>query len=304
MNDATVNKKSQQLFSYLQECQQRINNKLVTRLPSIDTKPKQLHKAMHYTIFNGGKRIRPALVYATGQCFDANLDVLDIPAIAIELIHCYSLVHDDLPAMDDDDLRRGQPTCHRAFDEAIAILVGDALQSLAFEILAAQTHLKPKMQIQMIKTLAQASGSLGMAGGQALDLEAEGKKINLKELENIHRLKTGALIRASIYLSALASGCSDPTIQQKLDQFAQLLGLAFQIRDDILNVEGSSILLGKQTGTDISHGKASYPTIMNLETAKHSLSDIHVKAQEILYSLDMDTSRLQQINDYVMHREK
>jgi farnesyl diphosphate synthase len=225
---------------------------------------------MRYATLNGGKRIRACLVYAAGAAFDTPETLLDGPACAVELIHAYSLVHDDLPCMDDDDLRRGKPTCHRAYDEATALLVGDALQSLAFEILSGDPALavEPAQRAQMITVLAHASGSRGMAGGQAIDLAAVGRKLSESELEDMHRRKTGALIRSAVLLGALAKGQTDSGRWHALDTYAQCIGLAFQITDDILDVEGDANTLGKTPGADEALNKPTYPAVMGLEQAK------------------------------------
>ncbi|TNF99631.1 MAG: geranyl transferase, partial [Gammaproteobacteria bacterium] len=222
--------------TFMQECQQRTESALDQWLPSDQQEPANLHKAMRYSVMNGGKRVRPMLVHATGMVFDAYRDALDGPACAVEMIHVYSLIHDDLPAMDDDDLRRGQPTCHKAFDDATAILAGDALQALAFQVLAQDQNMtvNDTARLKMIETLTIASGSVGMAGGQAIDLAAEGKSQSLTELENMHALKTGALIRASIRLGALTHPDISDHELEILDHYGQCIGLAFQIQDDIL----------------------------------------------------------------------
>lgn len=266
--------------------------KLAACLPGKLVAPQRLHEAMHYAVLNGGKRLRPLLVYATGNSFGAKTVDLDAPAVAVELIHCYSLVHDDLPAMDDDDLRRNQPTCHKAFDEATAILVGDALQSLAFETLPS---------LDMVRTLAKASGSLGMAGGQSLDLDAEGKSPDLKALEQIHHLKTGAIIKASVELGAMAAGCDQHSFEH-LKQFAHHIGLAFQIQDDILDVEGNTENLGKTAGIDITNNKATYTSILGLEAAKKHLEKQFEKSMSHLDALDVDTQDLAILCRYIVQR--
>lgn len=266
----------------LDTLQTHINEQLRAYLPS--PQKNNLQRAMHYAVMNGGKRLRPLLVYATGLALDAQITNCDKPAAAVEFIHCYSLVHDDLPAMDDDDLRRGQPSCHKAFDEATAILVGDALQSLAFELIADTPA--------MVLTLAEASGSQGMVGGQAFDCQSEGTTLTLEQLENMHQQKTGALIRASVRLGALAAGCTDKTILQTLDQFAQHLGLAFQIQDDILDVEGTTQQLGKQVGADAQHGKATYPGLLGLDQAKEKLAALEDQIANQLSTLSSDTELL------------
>jgi farnesyl diphosphate synthase len=238
-------------------------------LPDEHLEPVRLHAAMRYACLGGGKRMRPLLVYATGDALGAPAERLDHAAAAVELIHAYSLVHDDLPAMDDDALRRGRPTVHIAFDEASAILAGDALQSLAFDVLAA-APLDAETRVQLLATLAQASGAAGMCGGQALDLAVTGGEQSLPQLQRMHALKTGALIRAAVRMGALCAG-ADARRLQLLDQWASALGLAFQIRDDLLDVEGSAAELGKTPGKDAEQGKPTYPALLGLEGARAAL---------------------------------
>lgn len=237
-----------------------------------------LHQAMRYSALGAGKRLRPLLVYATGFSFNAMPAHLDRIAAAVECIHCYSLIHDDLPAMDDDDLRRGKPSCHKQFDEATAILAGDALQSLAFDLL---TQITLPNQIQLVQILAKASGSTGMAGGQALDMQACADITDASTLETIHRLKTGALFHAAIQMSALASDQCTSQQLKMLEQFATHFGLAFQIRDDILDIESPAHELGKTQGKDISQNKATYPALLGLAQAKESLNH-HINAAKVL----------------------
>lgn len=244
----------------------RIEQVLESILPAADASPSRLHQAMRYAALGAGKRVRPFLVYSAGTMLGADETQLDTPAGAVELIHAYSLVHDDLPAMDDDDLRRGRPTCHRAFDEATAILAGDALQTLAFEILSTAQYLSAESRLAMLTSLAQASGSRGMAGGQALDLDAVGQSIDLAALEQMHRLKTGALINASVRLGALAAG-ADTTTQEQLARYARAIGLAFQVRDDILDVTTDSHTLGKTQGKDAAQDKPTYVSLLGLDAA-------------------------------------
>lgn len=261
--------------------QQHFEQRLSDYLPADDTR---LHQAMRYCSLNGGKRLRPLLIYAAGCSFDTPLEHCDRSAVAIELIHCYSLVHDDLPAMDDDDLRRGNPSCHKAFDEATAILVGDALQSLAFEILSYPT--KQPYALELIHTLALASGSNGMAGGQALDMQATNQLAELSDIQSIHHLKTGALFSAAIRMGALASGQADPQLLAQLDKFAQHFGLAFQIRDDILDVEANAEQLGKSSGKDAAQAKATYPALLGLADAKQQLHQHIQQAQHTLTQIN------------------
>ena len=281
----------------------RVNQALERYLPPPGIQPTTLHEAMRYAVLSGGKRIRASLVYATGCAVGTELSELDAPACAVELIHAYSLVHDDLPAMDDDDLRRGEPTCHRAFDEATAILAGDALQSLAFYALShgpAKDHVQQR--IEMISNLALASGSRGMAGGQALDLAAEGKDLNLAELENMHIHKTGALIRASVKLGGLARRDVDRGLLEQLDHYAKCIGLAFQIRDDILDVEGDTEVLGKPRGSDAAHNKSTYPALVGLAAAKQMAEELERQAIERLQGFGPVADPLRWIATYVVAR--
>lgn len=252
---------------------------------ALQGEPRYLHQAMEYVVFAGGKRFRPALVYATGESLGASQCQLNSAAVAVELVHCYSLVHDDLPAMDNAAMRRGKPSCHCAFDEATAILVGDGLQSLAFEILANDQQLKvdPHYRLQMLTTLAKAIGSRGMAGGQALDLSAQGKTISVDDLTTIHSLKTGALIQASIQLGALAAGIMEVTLLKQLASFGKIIGIAFQIQDDILDVMGKAEQLGKPLHQDSK--KASYVTYYGLTKAMTLTQNYFQEAEALLASL-------------------
>lgn len=292
------------LETYLAGCQQRVEAALQRWLPAPSCPPARLHEGMRYAVLNGGKRIRPMLVYAVGETLDADPARLDGPACAVELVHAYSLVHDDLPAMDDDDLRRGRPTCHRAFDEATAILVGDALQTLAFEVLATDPALDScaGARAPMIETLAQASGSRGMAGGQALDLAAVGQELTLAELENLHIHKTGALIRASVRLAALACEDADSAAVRRLDHYAKCIGLAFQIRDDILDVEGDPGLIGKTRGKDAAHDKPTYPSLLGLAAAREKAEALRDDALASLAELDARADPLRWLAEYVVGR--
>jgi farnesyl diphosphate synthase len=283
----------------------RIEAVLERCLPAGDRVPQRLHSALRYSALGTGKRLRPILVYATGEALGAPLERLDPPAAAVELIHAYSLVHDDLPAMDDDDLRRGRPTCHRAFDEGTAILAGDALQVLAFRILAAQALSDGEISTytRMIHLLAEASGTDGMAGGQALDLAAVGQQLSVEELENIHRRKTGALIRASVLMAALAAHETDAHRQARLDRYAQDLGLAFQIQDDILDVEGDAAMLGKPTGADRAKDKPTYPSVAGMAAAKRRCRELHARAVEALADFGPGAEHLRWLADFVIERD-
>lgn len=291
--------------SQIQFWRKRIDQALEKWLPTKSTIPERLHEAMRYTVLNGGKRIRPILSYAAGHAVGVPLATLDAPACAVELIHAYSLVHDDLPAMDDDDLRRGKPTCHKAYDVATAILTGDALQALAFHVLAhgLASKIPAEQRLEMLDTLAIASGSRGMAGGQAIDLAAVGKTLNIAELENMHVHKTGALIRASIKLGALCQPDIDNEILKKLDHYAKCIGLAFQIQDDILDVEGDTATLGKTQGADQALNKPTYPALLGLESAKQMASELHQDALSSLEDLGTRADPLRWLADYIIQRQ-
>jgi len=288
------------------QCRERLERSFDTWLPAAVTHPATLHDAMRYTVMDGGKRIRPTLVYAGGQATGATPESLDRAACAVELIHAYSLIHDDLPAMDDDDLRRGKPSCHRAFGEATAILAGDALQSLAFQVLAseAENGISDATRLRMIKTLALAAGSRGMAGGQAIDLAATGQQLNIAELEDMHIHKTGALIRASVILGALCGKSTAPADIEKLDHYAKCIGLAFQIRDDILDVEGEAATLGKNPGMDQRLEKSTYPSVIGLEAARQRATELHTEAMESLAGFDERADPLRWISTYIIERER
>jgi len=280
---------------------ERAEHRLDAQLPAAHAPPRRLHEAMRYACLGGGKRVRALLVYASGLATGADVDALDAPACAVELVHAYSLVHDDLPAMDDDDLRRGKPTCHRAYDEATALLVGDALQTLAFEVIAA-APLPDARRVEMVTTLARATGSLGMAGGQAVDLAAVGRTLDLAELETMHRLKTGALIRASVRLGALAAPGPDARALESLERYADCVGLAFQIRDDILDVEASTETLGKQQGADAALAKPTYTSILGLDAAKARAAQLHGEAVASLAGVQGQPTLLRELADFIVDR--
>ncbi|MGD8926034.1 MAG: (2E,6E)-farnesyl diphosphate synthase [Thioalkalispiraceae bacterium] len=284
--------------------QARVDASLDQWLPAETIEPEQLHKAMRYAVFNGGKRIRPVLTYAAGQAVNAPLDMLDHVACAVECIHAYSLIHDDLPAMDNDDLRRGMPTAHKAFDEATAILAGDALQALSFHILAhgLDQSIPADTRLEMIDLLAIASGSRGMAGGQAIDLAAVGQTINEAELENMHIHKTGALIRASVKLGALCAADVSPDKIEKLDHFAKCIGLAFQITDDILDETGDTEVLGKTQGADRALNKPTYPSILGMEASRDLARTLIDDAIHSLASFDKQADALRDIANYILER--
>ncbi len=269
--------------------QRRIDEQLSLRLPPSDSEPKRLHEAMRYSALGGGKRVRPALVYATADAFGIPETHVDGAACAVELIHVYSLVHDDLPAMDNDDLRRGRPTCHKAFDEATAILAGDALQVLAFQTLVSGAGLPDdsNVRVRLVELLAQASGTAGMAGGQALDLAAMGKRLSVPDIEEMHARKTGALIRACVLMGATCVPKLASATLRALDEFATSIGLAFQIQDDVLDVEGDPATLGKAVGADSALNKPTYPSTVGLEAAHRRVRELHERALRSLRSLDL-----------------
>jgi geranylgeranyl pyrophosphate synthase len=284
--------------------QSRVQGVLDAALPSADSIPQRLHAAQRYAVLSGGKRLRPLLVYCTGEVLNIPVTVLDAPAAAVELIHSYSLVHDDLPAMDDDDLRRGQPTTHRAFDEATAILAGDALQVLAFSLLSRDRTpgTTSDARLKMIQILADASGTEGMAGGQAIDLAAVGHALTLQELEAMHTLKTGALIRASVLMAAACSPALSAAAWDALDGYSRDIGLAFQIQDDILDVEGHTDEIGKTSGADAARAKPTYPSVLGLEAAKIRARELKLRACERLAPLGEASQVLSWLASYVIQR--
>ena len=281
--------------------QGRTETALSRLLPARDRIPQRLHDAMRYATLGGGKRVRPLLVFAAGELSDAPPERLAIAACAVELIHVYSLVHDDLPCMDNDVLRRGRPTCHIEFDEATALLVGDSLQTLAFELLA--SHPLGQHQLEMITLLAQASGSCGMAGGQAIDLAAVGKPLEQAELELMHALKTGALIRAAVLLGALAGPPLSTEERQQLDRFAKRAGLLFQVVDDILDCTANTATLGKTAGKDAAADKPTYVTLLGLDAAREYAQDLRHEALAALSGFGARARRLTELADFICHRQ-
>jgi geranylgeranyl diphosphate synthase, type II len=284
--------------------QERIEQVLDECLALPDPGTARLREAMRYSALGGGKRLRPLLVYLTGESLGAPLGTLDAPAAAVELIHVYSLVHDDLPAMDDDDLRRGRPTCHRAYDEATAILVGDALQALAFAVLAHDAD-APALQAErlaMVRILARASGTGGMAGGQAIDLVSVGCTLGIEALENMHARKTGALIQGSVLLGAVAAGITAGAEFTALERFGADIGLAFQIQDDILDVAGNAQLLGKRTGADAARRKPTYPSTAGLDGARARAAQLRDLALASLAPLGARGTALAELAHYVVSR--
>ena len=295
---------SNALKEYLSLSQARVEKALEDRLPSEQLLPQNLHQAMRYSVLNGGKRMRPMLTYCTGNTLGISLDALDGAACAVEFIHVYSLIHDDLPAMDDDDLRRGKPTCHVAYDEATAILAGDGLQALAFEILAKDPSITATAEgrLKMIIALARASGSQGMVGGQAIDLQSVGTRLNLPELENMHIHKTGALIRASVNLATLVKPDVDEEVATRLDHYAKCIGLSFQVKDDILDEESDTATLGKTQGKDKDNDKPTYPALLGLAGAKQKAQELHEKAIESLSGFGKEADLLRDLSLYIIQR--
>ena len=288
----------------LKRYQDRAEAALERWLPPATEMPCRLHEAMRYSTLGGGKRVRPVLVYATGEALGAPLAQLDGSAAAVEFIHAYSLIHDDLPAMDDDDLRRGQPTTHKAFDEATAILAGDGLQSLAFEVLADRRRnpQDPEVRLQMLSALGGAAGPSGMVGGQAIDLGSVGQKLDREALETMHRHKTGALIEASVLLGALASGKADDLSLKALLQYARAIGLAFQVQDDILDVESDTATLGKTQGKDEAHDKPTYPALLGLDAAKDYALELRDQALHVLRAFGNSAEPLRELARYIVER--
>ncbi len=285
------------------EYRKRVDVALDRCLPPAEEPPQRLHAAMRYAVLGAGKRVRAILAYASAEAVGGASRGLDVPACAVELIHAYSLVHDDLPAMDDDELRRGRPTCHRAFDEATALLAGDALQSLAFEVLSSDPDLTvtAERRCRMLGLLGRAAGSRGMAGGQAIDLGAVGGSLSLDELEQMHLCKTGALIRASVLLGALCASADDASVA-KLDEYARCVGLAFQIQDDVLDVEGDTALLGKAVGADSALGKPTYPSILGVSESRRRAAALHDRALDCIADLGSCADTLRMLSEYVVTR--
>lgn len=296
----------EQIHARLERYQQRVRTAMDYWLPAANTHPTVLHESMRYSTLSEGKHFRPVLVYATGEALGINLDNLDGIASAVEIIHSYSLIHDDLPAMDNDDLRRGQPTCHKVFGEAMAILAGDALQALSFHIIAHDPRIPASdaTRICIFESLTSACGSLGMAGGQAIDLISTGQQLDIAQLENMHIRKTGALIRASVRMSALCKVDLDPEILQRLEHYAKCIGLAFQIHDDILDVEGDPEVMGKMKGADRALEKPTYPALLGLDDARDRAQELADEATESLAPLGDAADTLRWLAHYVITRTR
>ena len=300
MKSVPVNHFAERLADY----QARVEAALDLWLPPVTEIPESLNEAVRYSIFGSGKRIRPVLVYAGGEAFNVEPAALDGCACAVEMIHTYSLIHDDLPAMDDDDLRRGRLTCHKAYNEATAILAGDSLQALAFHVLARDPTISvpAEQRLRMIDTLALASGPGGMTGGQTIDLEAEDKALSLEQLQTMHSRKTGALIRASVELGALCSGRVDEDQFHNVSRYADCIGLAFQIHDDVLDIVGDTETLGKPQGSDMEKNKATYPNLLGLEGAKQAAQELLEDALNCLSDFGDEAGMLRQIARYIVER--
>jgi farnesyl diphosphate synthase len=281
---------------------ERVSKKLDSVLPAATDSPKLLHDAMRYAVFNGGKRIRPLLVYAAGECLQVPEDVLDAPAAAIELIHAFSLVHDDLPAMDDDDLRRGKPTVHRQYDEATAILAADALQPLAFSVLADAPDVTPQVRSRLVNMVAVACGSRGMTGGQSLDLSAEGRDLSTEQIEQMYAMKTGALIHAAVVAPSVMAESLATEQLAAIDAFGRAIGVAFQIKDDILDVEGDTDVIGKPAGSDERLNKATYPGLMGIDKARQRCDELLSSALEKLDDFGDSAASLRWLAKFIVER--
>jgi geranylgeranyl diphosphate synthase type II len=277
---------------------------LASRLPQADQVPTRLHEAMRYSVLSGGKRVRPALLFATARTLGLTEDEVEAAACAVELVHVYSLVHDDLPAMDDDDLRRGRPTCHKAFDEATALLVGDALQPLAFQLLARDPALPndPAIRLRLVAMLSEAIGTLGMTGGQAIDITVQGTKLGIEQVEDMHSRKTGAIIRASVLMAAECVPSLDPQRYAALARFAAAIGLAFQIQDDLLDLIGDVSTLGKATGADRERSKPTHPSIIGIPASQQRVRLLHDEAMTALQPFGAQAASLRSLADWLLSR--
>lgn len=282
----------------------RVAHKLDSVLPASDRSPRRLHEAMRYAVFNGGKRVRPLLVYASGECLGVPESQLDAPAAAIELVHAFSLVHDDLPSMDDDDLRRGMPTVHRQFDEATAILAADALQPLAFSVLANVGDTSAETRVALVRLVADACGSLGMTGGQSIDLRAEGRTLTPTEIEHMYALKTGALIHASVMSACLLADDLSDARRSALDTFARTIGIAFQIRDDLLDVEGITEIIGKPAGSDVRMKKATFPGLFGIDASRSRCDELLAEGLRQLDVLGDAATPLTWLARFIVERGK
>ena len=294
---------AQDFSAWTRDVQARVEEALDTFLPPAGRVPHKLHEAMRYTTLGGGKRVRPLLAYAAGALFDAEPAVLARVASAVEMIHVYSLVHDDMPCMDDDALRRGKPTVHVAYDEATALLVGDTLQAQAFQVLAECEGVPPARLLQMVRLLAQAAGSAGMCGGQAIDLDSVGLSLNREELERMHQLKTGAMLRVSVLLGALAGRDVAPHVLEALDAYSRAVGLAFQVVDDVLDATADSATLGKTAGKDAADNKPTYVSILGLEPSRALAEQLRRDAHDALAPFGDNAQRLRELADLIVQRK-
>jgi geranylgeranyl pyrophosphate synthase len=303
--DHQTNVNGEDFGAQLETWRLRMESALAARLPEGDVIPARLHGAMRYSVLGGGKRIRPALVFATARALGLTEDEVEAAACAIELVHVYSLVHDDLPAMDDDDMRRGRPTCHIAYDEATALLVGDALQPLAFQLLARDPKLpdSPLVRLRLIDVLAQAIGTYGMAGGQAIDLAVQGTKLDIGQVEDMHARKTGAVIRASVLMAAECVPSLDPNLYTALTRFANAVGLAFQIQDDLLDVTGDASTLGKATGADSERAKPTHPAIIGIPASQQRMRLLHNQALHALVPFGERADSLRSLANWLLSRQ-
>jgi geranylgeranyl pyrophosphate synthase len=283
----------------------RMEHALAARLPEPDQVPARLHEAMRYSVLGGGKRIRPALLFATARALGLSEDEVEAAACAIELVHVYSLVHDDLPAMDNDDLRRGRPTCHKAYDEATALLVGDALQSLAFQLLASDPKLPAStaIRLRLIDMLARAIGTFGMAGGQAIDLAVQGMQLDIAQVEDMHARKTGAVISASVLMAAECAPPVDANLYGALTRFASAVGLAFQIQDDLLDVTGDVTTLGKATGADSERAKPTHPAVIGIPASQQRVRLLHSQAINALAPFGDRAESLRSLAHWLLSRQ-
>ncbi len=292
------------LKTFFADCNQKVDERLENLVPTTQIEPKKLHEAVRWSLFAGGKRFRPALLLAVGQTFGASEDKLVQTAAAIEMIHTYSLVHDDLPAMDNDDLRRGRETCHKKFGEATAILTGDVLQILAFQAIAEAENLSAEIRVRLISEIARAAGTpVGMVAGQQLDLEAEGKNISIEHLEKIHHSKTGAMISVAARAGAIIAGTSEKEIEI-ITNYAAQIGLLFQITDDLLDVTQTTEVLGKTAGKDVSAEKATYPALYGLLETRKLAEKVHAQACRELEKIDCAAGLLCEIAEFILNREK
>lgn len=304
MNTASPQGNTMPAFAdWMASVQERIEIALSRHLPPEEAIPARLHQAMRYSCLNGGKRIRPLLAFAAGELCHAANEKLEVVSCAVEMVHAYSLVHDDLPCMDNDVLRRGRPTCHVEYGEATALLVGDSLQTLAFELLAREDIVPPQTQLEMLRLLARASGSLGMAGGQAIDLDSVGRKLDVPELELMHALKTGALIRAAVMLGALCGTPLENNYRNALERFSKRAGLLFQVVDDILDCTANTATLGKTAGKDSAADKPTYVGLMGLDDARAFADELRNQALEALGIFGTGAQRLIDLTNFITRRK-